>query len=101
MQQTRNVIHTELCNKGEREEKRERIHTDLRGSPWSRLHPPEGKQRAFLIMVVVYKWKLIFEKYRASLPYIGRGQNRKNNRINFHIDLGHNPTIHHLELTSI
>jgi len=28
----------------------------------------------------------------ASLPYIGRGQNRKNNRITFHMDLGHSPT---------
>ena len=59
------------------EKKREKEHTKLRGSPWSRLHPREGKRKAFLIMVAVYKWKLISEKYRASLPYIGRGQKQK------------------------
>ena len=37
-----------------------------------------GKNRKLFIMVAVYKWKLIlYRKYRASLPYIGRGQNRK------------------------
>ena len=77
MQQTRNVIHTELCSKGEKE-KNEKEHTQdyVVHLEKGYIHGRE-KQKAF-IMVAIYKWKLIlYVKYRASLPYINKGQNRK------------------------
>ena len=77
MQQTTNVIHTELCSKGERE-KNEKEHTQdyMVHLEKGYIHGRE-KQKAFII-VAVYKWKLILSlKYRTSLPYIGRGQNKK------------------------
>ena len=62
-----------------------------------------GENRKLFIMVTVYKWKLILSKIQGMLAlYRQRTKTeKKNNRINFRMDFSHNPTIHHLELTSI
>ena len=78
----------------------EKERTELRGSPLIKATSTGGKTESCLLLMQ-YTSGSLFKKYRASLSYISRGQNKKNNRINIHIDLGHNPTIHHLELTSI
>ena len=74
MQQNRNIIHTD-CSRIERErDEKKNAQTDLRGSPWVRLRPWEGKTKSFFVIVAVYKWKLLlYGKYKASLPYIGKG----------------------------
>ena len=49
MQQNKNIIHTD-CNRIERErDERKNAQTDLRGSPWVRLRPWEGKTKSFLL----------------------------------------------------
>ena len=64
--------HTPMLQQKWKRERDEKEHTDLRGS----LHPREGKIESFYyrcnIQVEAYLWK-----YRAWLPYISRGQNRK------------------------
>jgi len=89
MQQNRNVMYTDVAAKwkGEREEKE---HTDLRGSNFLKATSTGGKTESFLLLMQ-YTSGSPFFLYKASLPYIGRGQN-KNNRINFHMDFGHSPT---------
>ena len=94
------MSYTQNCSRIEREERRERTHKIM----WFTLINATsmgGKNRKLFyygcsIQVEAYP---LSRKYRASLPYIERGQNRKNNRIIFH--MSHSPTIHHLELTSI
>ena len=66
MQQTRNVIHTELCSKGEREKnEKEHTHDYVVHLEKGYIHGRE-KQKAF-IMVAVYKWKLIHFKIQGIL----------------------------------
>ena len=85
-----NVIHRCCSKMKEREREMRKNAQNYVVHLWSYIHGREN--RKLFITDAVYKWKLIPKKYKASLPYISRGQNRKNNRINFHMDLGHSPT---------
>ena len=92
------VIHTEFCSKV----KERKMRNNTQNFTWftlSKATSTGGKTKRFLLLMQYRSGSVL--KYRAFWSYIGRGQNKKNNRITFHMDLGHSPIIHHLELTSI
>ena len=66
MQQNRNVIHTELCNKV-KEKKREKEHTDLRDSPLIKATSTGGKTESFLLQMQYTSGSLYSEKIQGIL----------------------------------
>jgi len=56
--------------------KKENTRRILRGSPLSKA-TSTGAETESLLLLMQYTSGSLFKKYRAPLPYISRGQNRK------------------------
>ena len=93
------MSYTEFYSKV-KERKMRKNTENLRGSPLSKATSTGGKNRELFITDAIYKWKP-FKIQSILALYKQMTKQKKITELNCYMDFGHNPTIHHLELTSI